>query len=204
MSLKTEMWARLKCEQNWNVSQADVTISEHSNNWNVQKKYKTKISLAPKCHLIWNATKTEMSPTLNWTKTEMWPKLKCDQNWNFNKAELSPKLKYNLKWNVTKTDISLKLKCHKNSKIKILICHKNWNVAKTESVSYPHATTKMSVLKPILFTCFDWMKTTSPSRQNIPQHILCSLQEGHTFRIHPRGFKVCKSCVFPFSQLSFI
>ena len=46
--------------------------------------------------------------------------------------------------------------------------------------------TKISLIEFILFTCFERMKTTSPSRQNIPQHIPCSLQEGLGFRI-PEG-----------------
>ena len=45
-------------------------------------------------------------------------------------------------------------------------------------LSYPDLTTKISVLEPILFTCFEGMKTTSPYRQNITQPIPYSLQEG--------------------------
>ena len=64
---------------------------------------------------------------------------------------------------------------------------------------FPHVTTKMSVLEPILFKFFEWMKTTSPFRQNTPRHIACSLQEGQTFRIPQRSFQEYESRVCPFS-----
>ena len=45
----------------------------------------------------------------------------------------------------------------------------------------------MSVLGPVLYTCFERIKTTSPSRQNIAQHTHLSLQEVQIFDV-PRGF----------------
>ena len=41
------------------------------------------------------------------------------------------------------------------------------------SLNYPLVNTKLSELKLVLFTCFESMKRTSPSRQNIPRHIPC-------------------------------
>ena len=45
----------------------------------------------------------------------------------------------------------------------------------------------MSVLEPILFTYFEWMKTTSPSLQNIPQPIP-QPQGGANFKNTAGGF----------------
>ena len=44
------------------------------------------------------------------------------------------------------------------------------------------------------------MKTTSQSRQDIPHHTPCSVQEGQTFRISKRGCVECKSEVGPFPK----
>ena len=72
------------------------------------------------------------------------------------------------------------------------------------SLSNSHVTTKMSVLEPILFICFEGMKTTPPSRENIPQQIPCSLQEEQTFRKPQGGVGGCKSWVCPFLQQNWV
>ena len=45
-------------------------------------------------------------------------------------------------------------------------------------LSYPHVTTKMSVLEPILFSCFELLKTTSPSRQTYHSSFLVAATRG--------------------------
>ena len=73
-----------------------------------------------------------------------------------------------------------------------------------KSLHYPHRTGKMSVIEPILFMCFEWMKMTSPYMLNIPKHIPCSLHNVQTFRIPQRGFVECKCQVCPFSQQNWV
>ena len=83
------MTQTLKCHQNWNVNENDV-------------------SSELKCHQNWNVTRTEMSPTPN-----------CHQNWDIIRTEMSPKLKCHQNWNFTKYNNVLKVKIKIKIKIEI-------------------------------------------------------------------------------------
>ena len=125
MLSKLKFYQKLKCHQNW-----DVTNTE----------------LLPKlnCHQKWNVPKTEISPKWNVTITEMSPVLKCHEKWKCTKTEKSPELKCHQSFSLRSCLVCwfvVWLQCWADSNVTMAFEYAQ--VTKTEMSSKPEMSPKL-------------------------------------------------------------